>query len=102
MTVARRDIATGSVGEGLDFACNLLADAIAHAADESPNAAPVLLRTLAQHVSFRYNGEDALAFEYLMDLAQDLSSHRSVRWIQFRKQMQWLAGQLGLQTDSAD
>ncbi len=89
-------IATHSIGEGLDFACNLLADAIAAAAENAPTSAPGLLRTLAQYISFKYAGEDGLAFEYLNMLAADLGPTANVQWSQFWSQMQWLSSQLGV------
>lgn len=89
-------IATHSIGEGLDFACNLLADALAAAAESAPTDALALLRTLAQYTSFRYAGEDSLAFEYLNMLATDLGPTANVQWSQFWSQMKWLSSQLGV------
>lgn len=83
-------IATHSIGEGLDFACNLLSKSLEHTADIKPDAAPLLLRTLAQYISFRYAGEDGLALEHLAALANDLGQSEVVRWDQFWEQMDWL------------
>lgn len=40
-------IAAHSVGDGLDFACNLLASAMGRLADQRPEASPDVLKTLA-------------------------------------------------------
>jgi hypothetical protein len=87
-------IATNSVGEGLDFACNLLADALVRAAEEAPSTAPSLLRTLAEYVSFRYAGENGLALEYLDMLAAEVGPGARVQWGQFWTQMKWLSSQV--------
>jgi hypothetical protein len=89
-------IATGSVGDGLDFACNLLAGALARAAEDAPSTAPSLLRTLAEYVSFRYAGEHGLALEYLDMLAADVGPAARVQWGQFWAQMKWLSSQVGV------
>lgn len=83
-------IAIHSIGEGLDFACNLLSKSLEHTADMKPDAAPLLLRTLAQYIRFRYAGEEGLALEHLAALANDLEQSEAVRWDQFWDQMDWL------------
>jgi hypothetical protein len=93
---AMASIATHSIGEGLDFACNLLADALAATAENAPAAAPEILRTLAQYISFRYAGEDGLAFEYLDMLAADLGPAANDQRSLFWSQMKWLSSQLGV------
>ncbi len=89
-------IATHSIGEGLDFACNLLVNALAEVAENTPAGAPALLRTLAEYISYRYAGEDGLALEYLDMLAADLGPGATVQWDQFWLQMKWLSRQLGV------
>lgn len=95
-------IATNSVGEGLDFACNLLADALARAAEDAPSTAPTLLRTLAEYVSLRYAGEYGLALEYLDMLAADVGTVARVQWGQFWAQMKWLSSQVGVPLRTPD
>jgi hypothetical protein len=93
-------IATRSVGEGLDFACNLLASAMGRLADQRPEAASNILKTLAEYISYRYAGEDLLALEYLVLLGRDLSGNAEVRWTQFWNQLRWVAGQMDVSLES--
>lgn len=97
---ATEQIATHSVGEGLDFACNLLASAIVRMADQRPEAASSILKSLAEYISFRYSGEDLLALEYLVLIARDFAGNTEVRWTQFWKQLQWVAGQMDVSLES--
>jgi hypothetical protein len=83
-------ISTHSVGEALDFSCNLLATAIRRAGDENSVACPRLLQTLGEYLSFRYAGEDGLAFEYLASIAHNLGAQADVPWNQFWNQMEWI------------
>jgi|SRR5581483_1100307 len=87
-------IATHSVGEGLDFACNLLTQALCLDARTRPEAAPELLGLLANYVSFRYAGEDELALSNLTSLAHAVRDSTEVRWNQFWPQMEWIARQM--------
>jgi hypothetical protein len=97
---ATDQIATHSVSEGLDFACNLLASAMGRLADQRPEAASDVLKTLAEYISYRYAGEDLLALEHLVLLGRDLSGDAEVRWTQFWNQLQWLAGQMDASLES--
>lgn len=92
---ADRQIATSSVGEGLDFACSLASDAIGHVGSTEPAKASELLLELTSYVQFRYVGEYALALEYLASLGRrcDQSSFRAS---QFWRQLRWVAAQMEL------
>jgi hypothetical protein len=87
-------IATHSVGEGLDFACNLLATALGRVADRRPDAAPKLLAALAEYISYRYAGEDLLALETLVLLSRELTDLPEIRWSQFSRQVEWIAREM--------
>ena len=93
-------VATHSVGEGLDFACNLLASAMSRLADQHPEAASMILKTLAEYICYRYAGENLLALEYLVLLGRDLSGSAEVRWAQFSKQLEWVAHQMDVTLES--
>jgi hypothetical protein len=93
-------IATHSVGEGLDFACNLLANAIGRFADQRPEASPAILKALAEYITYRYVGEDLLALEYLVLLGRDLSSCSEVRWAQFWNQLESVGRQMDVSIQS--
>lgn len=93
-------IATHSVGEGLDFACNLLADGIGRLADQRPDASPGLLKALSEYISHRYAGEDRLALEYLVLLGRALRESTDVRWSQFWRQLEWVGQQMGVSPES--
>jgi hypothetical protein len=88
-------IATSSVEEGLDFACNLASNAIRVAGASSPLKAQVLLQDLAMYVSLRYVGELHLAMTYLAELGKECES-KEVKLVQFWNQMRWLAKEMGL------
>jgi hypothetical protein len=60
--MSRNDrIGTHSLGEGLDFACNLLASAIDREARLRPERAVTLLQAVTQYISVRDAGKDGLA-----------------------------------------
>jgi hypothetical protein len=83
-------LATSSVEEGLDFACNLLSDLLAERVNAFPGEAPALLRDLALYVSLRYAGELGLALELLASLGH--SSHAvGQRAAHFWAQLRWIA-----------
>jgi hypothetical protein len=90
-------IATASVEEGLDFACNLIAFAIVDESGTRPEAAPLLLSILATYVRLRYVGEPEEALEQLATLANSLSC--PYPRTQFWSQLRWIAGRLDLPPD---
>lgn len=89
-------IATSSIHAGLDFACNLLSNAIAAEGQSEPAKALQLLTELTNYIQFRYVGEEGLALESLSSLGQmcDAGTFQSN---QFWSQMKWLASALGLE-----
>src|SRR3954464_9300345 len=93
-------IATHSVGEGLDFACNLLANAIGRSTDQRPEASPNILKALAEYITYRYVGEELLALEYLVLLGRDLSSSQEVRWALFWSQLEWVGREMDVSLES--
>ena len=93
-------IATQSVGDGLDFACNLLACAIFRCADQRPEASHDILKALAEYVTYRYVGEDLLALESLVLLGRDLSSCSDTGWPQFWRQLEWVGQQMDVSLES--
>lgn len=93
--IPTEQIATRSVDEALDFACNLLAGAIRSLPDRTPEAAPNVLKTLSEYISFRYAGEDLLALEYLVLLGRELRESPDVQWTQFWGQLEWLGQRMG-------
>ncbi len=99
----RKDqIATHTVGEGFDFACNLLANAIGHSTETRPEASPNILKTLAEYISFRYAGEDLLALEYLVLLGREFRDSAEVRWTQYWSQLEWVGRQLDVPLESLE
>ena len=90
-------IATASVEEGLDFACNLIAFAIVDESRARPETAPLLLSVLATYVRLRYVGEPEEALEQLATLANSLSC--PYPRTQFWSQLRWVAGKLELPPD---
>jgi hypothetical protein len=88
------DIATSSIGEGLDFACNLLVGPLTQVANSHPAVAPQFLQTLSLFISLHYAGEEGLAFEYLISLARDLECRIEPCTRQFWLQIEWLSQQL--------
>ncbi|HEX3359180.1 MAG TPA: hypothetical protein VHS31_19530 [Tepidisphaeraceae bacterium] len=89
-------ISTRSVEDGLDFACNLLADALVISSSYKPESSATLLGLLANYISFRYCGEEGLALENLMTIAEELKRSEKVRWAQFWQQIQWLCEKTGV------
>ena len=90
-------IATSSIEEGLDFACNLLAGAFESVAANNSSDARSTLSSLAQYLSFRYAGELGLAFEELAALAGDLAPHMS-KSEQLQDQLRWLQNSLQVES----
>ena len=93
-------IATHSVGDGLDFACNLLACVISRCADQRPEASHDILKALAEYITYRYVGEDLLALECLVLLGRDLSSCADAGWPQFWRQLEWVGQQMDVSLES--
>jgi hypothetical protein len=91
----RNPIATSSVEEGLDFACNLLADALSEEGRSASNKAPQLLSELAYYIQYRYAGEVLLALDCLAGLGRACSPHQP-RGDHFWLQIRWVASQLAL------
>ena len=50
-------LATSSIEDGLDFACNLAVSGILAISEHNPSKTPALLHYLAQYVQFRYVNE---------------------------------------------
>ena len=88
-------IATSSVGEGLDFACSLISDAVSKEGKNKPEKALQLLEELSSYVQLRYVGELGLALEYLAGLGR-LCATDSFRSRQFWSQLQWVADKMDL------
>ena len=87
------DIATSSVEEGLDFACNLTCSLISMRSLSTPAE---FLALLSAYVVHRYAGEFELALEELQEIGILL---REIPWKnreQFSHQLTWVAGQMGL------
>lgn len=90
-------IATTSIEEGLDFACNLLVGAFESVAANDSSDARSTLRSLAHYLSLRYAGELGLAFEELAALAGDLAPHMS-KSEQLQDQLRWLQDSLQVES----
>ena len=90
-------IATSSVEEGLDFACNLLVPALEAVASSGSGRAEDSLRVLANYLQLRYVGELGLAFELLSDLAGSLAPYIQ-RPEQMNDQLAWLLNSLQLES----
>ena len=87
------DIATSSIEEGLDFACNLACALISMQPSTKPTE---LLNLLSTYVVHRYVGELELALEELHEIGNLL---REIPWgnqEQFSHQLSWAASQMGL------
>jgi hypothetical protein len=84
-------IATSSIEEGLDFACNLLISGLQIDAETNPNRSPELLRYVAQYIQF----ETMLALEYLVDIGNMLDQD-TYNAAQFWAQLRWVAGKMDL------
>ena len=95
-------IATSSIADGLDFACNLLSGSLSDEADNHPGKAANFLRTLTQYLEFRYVGELQLALEYLSEMGNDLSESATLNKKQFWSQLLWIAKEMGISTDVYD
>jgi hypothetical protein len=91
-------IATSSIGEGLDFGCSLASTAIARAGDTSSAKCSQLLRELTSYVQFRYVGEYELALESLAFLGRSCDAG-SFRAEQFWSQLRWVASEMQLTGD---
>jgi hypothetical protein len=91
-------IATASIEEGLDFACNLVSSAISAKSESSPEMSKQLLHELVRYIELRYVGEPLLALEYIAGLgnACDPAAFRSE---QFWAQLRWVAGQMNLKSE---
>src|SRR4029078_7295116 len=88
-------ISTHSIGEGLDFACNLLAIAVEREANQRPERASTLLRGLTFYISLRYAGEYVFALGSVEDLAREIGADIEYRREQFRAQVEWCARTMG-------
>lgn len=88
-------IATSSLEEGLDFACNLLAHGLGEAARRNPSEASAMLTRLTQYISLRYAGELRLACEYAESLAELIPEDVEFRRGQFEAQVAWLKKEMG-------
>jgi len=95
-------IATSSIGEGLDFACNLVASDIVLAADSHPELTIEILRVLAGYIRLRYAGEDECAFEFLEILGRHAEHVPTFPKDQFWSQMSWLAKQLNCSISNSE
>lgn len=89
-------IATSSIHAGLDFACNLLSNAIAAEGRSEPAKAVQLLSELTNYIQFRYVGEEEFALESLSWLGH-MCDVRAYRSNQFWSQMKWLASACGFE-----
>jgi hypothetical protein len=89
-------IATHSIGEGLDFACNLLVSGIDREVEKRPARSQELLSGLTYYISLRYNGEEWLALEALECLATGIGDEVEFRRAQYRAQVEWCAKAMGL------
>src|SRR5262245_45073789 len=89
-------IATHSVGEGLDFACNLLVSGVDREVEKRPTHAQDLLCGLTDYIGLRYNGEDWLALEALECLAAGIGDEIEFQRGQYRAQVEWCVKTMGL------
>jgi hypothetical protein len=87
-------IVTRSIGDGLDFACNLIVPGINTLNQRHPERASEILGLLCAYVSLRYAGEEEIAFEYLESLGE-IAKDAALSKDQFEMQMNWLSQQLG-------
>ena len=85
-------IATSSVKDGLDFACQLLQVDVSERGRVRPDEAAPLLGGLCFYIELRYVGEYGLALEALERLATEVEPREPVRE-QFWAQMRWVAAQ---------
>jgi hypothetical protein len=88
-------IATSSVEEGLDFACNLISDAVAEMGKADSSRAGQLLGEFTSYLRLRYAGELLLATEYLAGLGHACDP-ASFNGAQFWAQLRWIASEMDL------
>lgn len=91
-------IATSSVEEGLDFACNLISEVLAAHGESASECSGSVLSSLAQYITFRYVGESSLALEYLAGIGHDLGASANSH-PQLWRQLQWVANELALEPE---
>jgi hypothetical protein len=94
-------IATSSIEDGLDFACNLLGKSIDAQARETPDQAPAFLTSLTRYIQYRYASEFQLALEELAGIG-NLCHVRSFDRHQFWDQLRWVADTMSLSRDDYD
>jgi hypothetical protein len=97
----QENIATSSVGEGLDFACSLLSSPVAREGETNPEEAQQLLNLLTQYIQLRYVGELLLALEYLADLGK-LCDPSLFQSRQFWNQLRWISDKMSLSTQEKE
>jgi hypothetical protein len=95
MVSRQEPIATSSIEEALDFACNLLTSILHREAEENPEKIRQLLSELVQYISLRYVGEFLLALEYLAGLG-NLCNPNFSNSEQFWCQIRWTANKMNL------
>jgi hypothetical protein len=88
-------LATASIEEGLDFACNLAMKGIPAVIESDSTKALEILQDLAQYISIRYAGELLLALEWLAGIGNRLAQD-SFPADQFWTQLRWVADQMSL------
>jgi len=91
-------IATHSIEEGLDFACNLLAVGLSAEVRANPEGAAPVLESLSHYITLRYVGEFHLALEELSSLGAGCGD-AAFRHEQFLAQLAWLADAMHLTTE---
>ena len=79
-------IATRSIGEGIEFACNLLVSGIDREVERRPARSQELLNGLTSYISLHYNGEEWLALEALECLAAGIGDEIDFCRGQYRAQ----------------
>ncbi len=87
-------IATTSIGEGLDFACNLVSVSLSEVARQKPNLMKELLHYLTSYIVYRYAGEEELALECLKLLGEYTNNTPLFQQKQFWAQLIWVAEQM--------
>lgn len=95
-------IATTSVAEGLDFACNILAGRVGRCIEVRVDLAPGVLNSLSQYIRFRYAGEDHLALKELAAMGRDVQLLAGGDWAQFWRQLEWVARQIEVTLEACD
>lgn len=89
-------ITTHSIGEGLEFACNLLVSGIDREVEKRPARSQEFLSGLTEYISLRYNGEEWLALEALECVAAGIGDEIEFCRGQYRAQVEWCAKAMGL------